>query len=350
MKLQNPFRIGLLGGLGVVVAIALGQAVAELATVLTYVGAAIFLALGLDPLISWLETRGFPRWLAILTALVGVLGLLTGLVLAVTPLIARQVNNLIQQIPDLIEIFTDGTALQWVNNTFPWLPAEDLRDQALEWAASGDNITSIFGGVLQTAGAIANGVFGGIVVLILTIYFTASLNNLKRNVYQLVPASRRERFVDIAEQVAQAVGRWVVGDVTLALTNGILSFVFLSIIRAEYPALFAFIAFLFSLVPLVGTITGSFVIVLAQWILNPESPPTVITAAIYYLVYMQVEAYVLAPRIMNRAVRVPGVLVIIAALIGGTLLGILGALVAIPVAAAVLIVVRQVLVPRQNTL
>ena len=69
--------------------------------------------------------------------------------------------------------------------------------------------------------------------------------------------------------------------------------------------------------------------------------------AIYYLVYMQVEAYVLSPNIMNRAVKVPGVIVVIAALVGGTLLGILGALIAIPVAAAVLLIIDQVVVPRQ---
>ena len=100
--------------------------------------------------------------------------------------------------------------------------------------------------------------------------------------------------------------------------------------------------------PLVGTLSGSILIVLTQLLVNPESISTVIAAAIYYLVYMQIEAYVLAPNIMNRAVRVPGVVVVIAALAGGTLLGILGALIAIPVAASILIIIDQVVVPEQE--
>ena len=106
------------------------------------------------------------------------------------------------------------------------------------------------------------------------------------------------------------------------------------------------IAFFFSIIPLVGTLTGSTIIVLIC--LGLGSPATAIIAAIYYLIYMQIEAYVISPRIMNRAVSVPGAVVVIAALAGGALLGLLGALVAIPVAASILIIYRQVVIPRQN--
>ena len=116
----------------------------------------------------------------------------------------------------------------------------------------------------------------------------------------------------------------------------------------DTPALLAFIAFLFSLVPLVGTITGSIIITALVWLF--DGWPAVLIVGIWYLVYMQVEAYVLSPNIMNRAVKVPGVVVVIAALAGGTLLGLLGALVAIPVAASILIIVKQVIIPRQNEL
>src|SRR5690606_28319586 len=192
---------------------------------------------------------------------------------------------------------------------------------------------SIGGGVLQASIGVAAAAFGAIIVLILTLYFTSSLNSMKRGMYQLVPASKRAKFIDISEQVTSSVGRYVIGQGTLALINGICSFIFLSIIGAEYSVLLAFIAFLFGLVPLVGTLTGSTVIVLLVLLFNGW--PTVLIAGIYYLVYMQIEAYVINPRIMNRAVRVPGVLVVIAALAGGTLLGVLGALVAIPVAASI---------------
>jgi predicted PurR-regulated permease PerM len=349
VKIHNPFRLGLLAGLGVLVAIAIGTAVVQLGVILTYVGAALFIALGLDPVVSWMARKGVPRWLAILITISAVISVFVGLVFAIVPVITEQVNKLLGQIPDLVEFFTQGGARQWAESTFPWLEVDDVVAEVVKWTQDADNIAGLFGGVLQSALVVASGAFGALIILILTLYFVASLHSIKASMYQLVPASRRARVVDISEQVSDAVGRYVVGQGALALCNGVLSFIFLTIIGAEYPALFAFIAFLFSLVPLVGTITGSIIIVAIQWLVNPESTSTVIAAAVYYLIYMQVEAYVLSPNIMNRAVKVPGVVVVIAALAGGTLLGILGALVAIPVAASIMIVVKQVLVPRQQT-
>ena len=143
------------------------------------------------------------------------------------------------------------------------------------------------------------------------------------------------------------MGRYVIGQLSLGLLNGVLSLIFLSIIGAPAPILLAFIAFLGSLVPLVGTLTGAIIITL---VCLAASPLTALVAAIYYLVYMQVEAYVLSPRIMSRAVAVPGALVVIAAIAGGTLGGVLGALVAIPVAASLIIIVEKVVFPRQDVL
>lgn len=349
MKIQNAFRLGIFGGLGVLIALLIGGAFASLATILTYIGAAIFIALGLDPLISWLESRKWPRWAAILTVLVGVLGLFAGFVFAIIPVIVEQSTKLITQITEYV---TQPDSLEELLGRIQSLiPAEvlDVRlavQDALEYLTNPDNLAQIGGGVLSVSVTIATGVFGALIILILTLYFTASLASMKRALYRLVPRSRREQFIGIAEQVSHAVGRYVVGQVSLALVNGILSFLFLSLIGAAYPALFAFIAFLFSLVPLVGTLSGSILIVATQLLVNPDSISTVIAAGVYYLIYMQVEAYVLSPNIMNRAVKVPGVVVVIAALIGGTLLGILGALIAIPVAASIIIVVNQVVVPK----
>lgn len=349
MKIQNAFRLGIFGGLGVLIALLIGGAFASLATILTYIGAAIFIALGLDPLISWLESRKWPRWAAILTVLIGVLGLFAGLVFAIIPVVIEQSTKLINQITRYV---TNPASLdELLSQIQTIIPVEvlDVRtaaEDALAFITNPDNLAQIGGGVLSVSVSIATGVFGALIILILTLYFTASLGNMKRALYRLVPRSRREQFIHISEQVAQAVGRYVVGQVTLALINGLLSFIFLSIIGAAYPALFAFIAFLFSLVPLVGTLSGSILIVGTQLLVNPDSIATVVAAGIYYLVYMQVEAYVLSPNIMNRAVKVPGVVVVIAALIGGTLLGILGALIAIPVAASILIIIDQVVVPK----
>ena len=352
MKIQNAFRLGLFGGLGVLVAIVIGSGIATLATILTYVGAALFLALGIDPAVSFLQRHRFPRWAAILTVLVAILAVFAGLVLAVIPVIVDQVNNLIKSVPDIVDtIQNDNSIEKWWNSTFSFLPYDTVVTNVQDFLTT--NIGTITGGVFSTVLTIGSGAFGVIIVLILTLYFVASLSSIKRGLYQLVPATRRENFIDIAEQISKSVGRYVIGQGALGLTNGILSFIFFSVllifgVNVKYYALLAFIAFLFSLIPLVGTITGSAIICLLVLLFNGW--PTVIFPIIYYLVYMQVEAYVLSPNIMNRAVKVPGVVVVIAALAGGTLLGVLGALIAIPVAAAVLLIIKQVVVPRQNEL
>jgi predicted PurR-regulated permease PerM len=347
VRIQNAFRFGLLGGLGVLVAIGIGAALGTLTTILTYIGAALFLALGLDPAVSWLERHKFPRWAAILTVIAGVLAVFTGLIFAVVPVIVDQTKNLIGGITPLVESIQGQNWVGNLQNNLPsFIDVQSIITGALDFVQN--NITKIGGGVLQVGIGIASFAFGILIVLILTLYFVGSLSSMKRALYQLVPASRRAGFEDIAEQIGTAVGRYVVGQAAIALCNGIASFIYLSIIGAKYAALFAFIAFLFALVPLVGTLSGSILITLSCLLFDGVS--TAIAAGIFYLIYMQFEAYILNPNIMNRAVKVPGVVVVIAALAGGTLLGILGALIAIPVAAAVLLIVNQVFIPRQNEL
>jgi predicted PurR-regulated permease PerM len=354
MKIQNAFRIGLVGTLGVGVGLLILTSIATLSTIITYVGAALFLALGLDPAISWLERRGLPRWGAITIVMTGVGLLVAGLVLAVVPIIVDQVSQLIDELPRIIARVSSEDWIEAVKEQFPQVPIDEISGQITtgltDFFTNPDKLSELAGGVLQVAVAIGTGVFAVVIVFILTLYFAASLNAVKRATYQLVPASKRARFADLTEQITQSVGRYVLGQTSLAAVNGVLSFIFLSIIQAPFPAVLAFLAFLFSLVPLVGTLTGSIVIVLVCLIPGLGSPLTALVAAIYYVIYMQVEAYLLSPRIMNRAVKVPGALVVIAALAGGSLLGILGALVAIPVAAAILLIIKQVVIPRQNEL
>lgn len=345
MKVHNPFRVALVATLGVGVGLLLIGSVQTLSTILLYVGTALFLSLGLDPLVAWLERRKLPRWAAVLITILAVLAVFAGIILIVVPVLVAQISQLVDEISTLVArpSFWDDIET-WILGIFPNLDIEAVVAQVQEWAL--DNAGSITGGVIGAGFAIVSGIGGAFIVLILTIYFTASTPSLKRAVYQLVPASKRARFIDLSEQVTDSVGFYVIGQVSMGVINGVLSMIFLSIIQAPFPAVLAVIAFFFSLIPLVGTLTGSVIIVLIC--LGLGSPTTALIAAIYYLIYMQIEAYVISPRIMNRAVSVPGAVVVIAALAGGSLLGLLGALIAIPVAASILIIYRQVVIPRQN--
>jgi predicted PurR-regulated permease PerM len=346
MKIQNAFRVGLVGTLGVGLGVLILTSVVALSTILTYIGAALFIALGIEPIVAFLERRKLPRWAALLIVLIVLLGFLALLIWMIVPIIVQQSTQLVN---DVTKFVKNGTANEWYSGLKHQFPAIDF-DQALQqaWEYVQKNAGGITGGILQAGIGFISGLFGVIIVLILTLYFVASLNNIKRATYPLGPASQRARFSDLAEQISDSVGKYVIGQVALALCNAILSAIFLTIIGAPFPLLLAVIAFMFSLIPLVGTITGSIIIVLLSLLL--ASPLTALVAAIWYVVYMQVEAYVLSPNIMNRAVSVPGAVVVIAALAGGSLLGILGALIAIPVAASMLLIIKQVVIPRQNEL
>jgi predicted PurR-regulated permease PerM len=351
MTINGAFRLGLLGGLGVLTALLIGNAVATLATVITYVGFALFIALGLDPIVRRLVELKFPRPLAIIVVVLAVLGLFAGFVLALIPIIVEQMTNLYRAILDFLTSYNSlGELVSAIQSIIPIeaLDVQKTLDTIVAFLSDPANLANIGGGVLSVGAGFASGVIGALLTLMLTIYLVISLPAIKQASYSLVPASKRKEFIGIAEQVVDAVGKYVVGQGTQGLANGVLSFVAMTLIGAEYPALFALIAFMFSLLPLVGTVTGSIIIIATQWLVDPSDPSTVMWVAAYYLVYTQIEAYVIGPFIMNRAVKVPGVLVIIAALAGGALMGVLGAIVAIPIAASVLIIIRQVMIPAQE--
>ncbi|MBS1697394.1 MAG: AI-2E family transporter [Actinobacteria bacterium] len=339
----EPFTFGLVGALGVLVALLIGVIVGQLSTVLVYIGIALFLALGLDPIVRLIERR-LPRGGAVAIVVVAVVLAFAGILLAIVPIVVEQIAHLVETGPKMID---DMLHSSW----YTQLVAQygDSFSKAIDGIATflkdPGNLTKIGGGVLAVGAGIAGGVTGVTIVLILTLYFMGSLRTMKNTAARFVPAYRRARFTEIVEDVAGAVGRYVMGQASLALINGVLSLIVLTIIGAPLPALLALIAFIGSLIPLVGTLSGS---IINSLICLVVSPVTALIAFGYYLVYMQIEAYVISPRIMSKAVAVPGALVVIAAVGGGALGGILGALVAIPIAASAIIIIQKVVFPAQD--
>lgn len=183
------------------------------------------------------------------------------------------------------------------------------------------------------------------IVFILSLYFLASLRSLKRGFYQLTPKSKRARVIDITEQITDSVGGYVSGQAMIALANSLCGFIAMSIIGVPFAAVLAVVVFGLALIPLVGALSAT---VLVSLVALFDSPTKALIVLIYYLIYMQIEAYVLTPRIMNRVVSVPGAFVVIGALTGGTLLGPMGALIAIPVTASLLMIMKQVWYPLQD--
>jgi predicted PurR-regulated permease PerM len=347
VRITNAFKLGFIGMLGVGLGILLLTAISSLANVLLYIGIALFLALGLDPVVNWLVRKRVPRWAALLSVVVVVLGSLVGLMLTAIPTLVHQLSTFFTSVPDLLHQLQTQEWVKYLDAQFgSTIDVNALITELGNFFKDPKNISAVAGGALAVGAGIATGVTGTIVVIILTLYFTASLQTIKNFSYSLVPASKRDTYVRLSEQISSGVGKYVGGQFTLAAINGVLTFIVLTIIGGKLAIVFAFIAFLLALVPLIGTVTASVIITVSQ--LGLAGPETAIAIGIYFLIYMQIEAYVFSPRIMNKAVEVPGATVVIAALAGGTLLGIFGALIAIPIAAAINLIIREIIIPAQN--
>jgi predicted PurR-regulated permease PerM len=343
-SISNGFQFGLLGGLGVLTALGIGGALATLAQVITYVFAAIFIALGLDPIVSLLERKKVKRPLAILIVIVALLGVFAGIVLALVPKLVSDAGVLVQQAP---EFASNLKAQPWIIDLNQNLSGGvfDTINGVSNYITDAKNWPTFLGGVVQVGIGLFSGVSGFLVILILSIYIMASLTRFKKWVYSLVPATKRVKFSDLAEQISVSVGRYVMGQVGIALINALCGFIMMSIVGVPFAIALAFITFLLALIPLVGSLSGA---VIVSVVALTQSPTAALVAFIYYMIYMQIEAYFVSPRIMKEAVSVPGAVVVIAALAGGALLGVMGALVAIPVAASVMLIIRQVWIPRQE--
>ncbi|GMA88650.1 hypothetical protein GCM10025868_39000 [Angustibacter aerolatus] len=203
----------------------------------------------------------------------------------------------------------------------------------------------MFGGVFGASKAVVSGLFSAFTVLVLTLYMLASLPAVKRSVLRMAPRSRRDRMEYLGDEASRRVGGYFLGRLGVATINGVCAFVMMEIVGVPYPAVLAVCVGVLGLLPMVGATIGAVLVVLVALF---QSGTTALIVAIYYVAYQQVENYVVAPRVMSRTVAVPGAITVVAALAGGTLLGVLGALLAIPVAASLLLLYEEVLVPRQE--
>ncbi|UGS25570.1 AI-2E family transporter [Microbacterium resistens] len=351
-RIDKPFSFGFLVVLGGLTAILLGLALSNISTVLIYIAFALFAALGLNPAVQWLEKRRIPRAWAVVIVIVGFAVVLAVIVMSIIPTVVSQIAAFIESIPGTIDRFLASDFYAGLQQQFG-VGLTDVVAEIEKFLSDPARLLQIGGGALQVGGvalqvggAIATGLSGALIVIVLTLYFLATLPSMKKGLVRLAPARDRRRISDISSQIAESVGGYVMGMVVLAFINAVLVFLLYLFLGLPFPPLMATVAFLITLIPLVGSVLF--------WIIGTgialfSSPIAALVFALVYVVYMQVEAYVITPRVMNRAISIPGSLVVIGALVGGTLLGLLGALVAVPVTASLLIVIKQVWIPRQDS-
>lgn len=342
--LSRPLAAGFTFTVGALLAIVLALTISNLSSIIVSIALALFIALGLDPVVGSLERRGVKRQWGILIVCLATVVVFLGIVGLIVPVVVGQVLEFIGSIPSLVTTFVTSDAYNWIDANYGENIAVSIQ-QLGSMLLDPNVLATIGGGVFQVGAGIIGGVSSGIIVFVLTLYFTASLRAMKQSFYRLTPAWTRPRVADITERITQSVGAYLKGMVILAFANSVFVLIMHLVLGLPFAALLTVVAFFVTIIPLIGTVLF--------WIIGTAvalftDPGLALIFAIAYLVYMQLEAYFLTPKVMNRAISVPGALVVIGAMIGGTLLGFLGALVAIPVTASILLIIKEVAIPNQD--
>lgn len=342
--IDRPLVLGFIATIGVLGALVLGVAVGSIGTILVYIVLAMFVALGLDPIVRMLERRRLSRGGAIGIVFGGFALLVVLFAVFVLPPVIAQVVEFVAGVPETLRGVP--TTDWYLALEEPWRAAvDDLLANIAAAAGDPQVLATIGGGVLAVSLGFAGFVSASFIVVALTLYFLAALPATKEAFYALAPARNRARLADFTERITGSVGSALIGSVTLAGLNAAFVFVVTLIIGLPFAAMLAVVAFVITLIPLFGSIIF---LVIGTVVALFVSPLQAVIFAMCYLIYIQAESYVLSPRIMNRAIAIPAALVLIGAMVGGALMGVLGVLVALPVMASILLILREVVVPRQN--
>jgi predicted PurR-regulated permease PerM len=308
--------------------------------VLILIVMALFLAVGLNPVVEWLVRRTRRRGLSVAAVIAMVLGVLTLFVMTVAPVISEQIASISSQAPGWLDDLQNNGTVQRLEEKY------DVVSKVRDYITSGDFGSSVFGGALGVGLAVLSALANTLIVLVLMIYFLASLPAIMESIYRLAPASRRARVSHLGDRIIRSTGAYVSGAFVVAVCAGVSTLVFTFFVGlGDYSFALAFVVGLLSLIPVAGSVVSAVVITLLGLTV---SPTIAIVCFVYYMAYQQLEAYVIYPRIMTRSVNVPGSVTVIAALVGASLMGIVGALLAVPVAAALLLLHREVFLTRQD--
>ncbi len=309
--------------------------------ILVLVVVALFLAIGLDPLVRALGRFRLSRGLAVLTVFVGLTLFIGGFVAAVTPPLVRQTQRLARQIPEFAEdLSTRSDRFRELDERY------DISTRLRETVGDLPSLAGkSAGSVLGVARSIGSTLFNVLTVAILTIYFLLDLPKLIAGAARLVPRSKRGSIESHAQTVFDRISGYIVGNLAISVIAGVVTFIVLTAIRVPYALPLAMWVAIADLIPMVGATLGAIPAVIVAFF---SSAWTGIGVVIFYAIYQQVENYVVTPRVMQRTVNISAAAVLLAALVGGTLLGFVGALLAIPIAASIKVLTQEIWVPRQE--
>jgi predicted PurR-regulated permease PerM len=304
---------------------------------ITWLFIAMFIAVALSPPVNRLS-RHMKRGFAIALVYLSLLGVIVGLTALLVPPVVNEATELADNAPSYVEDVRDyverNDRLNEINQDY------QITDKLEEEAATLPSRIGGAAGVLRDIGfGLVNGIFAFVTIMVLAAFMLSGGPTWRRQALGLMASDRAERMDRILTHMSQAVSGYVTGALVVALIAGTSTFIVLTIIGAPFAAPLAVVAGLFSLVPLVGATIAAVLIGLVT--LFSDFPTDTILWAVWAIVYQQIENNLIQPQIQKRTVNVNGFVVLVSVLFGATLLGVLGALVAIPIAASIQIVIRE---------
>lgn len=339
----QPFYFGFVATLGVLTAIVLLRALESVSQIFVLILVSLFLATGLNPAVEALRKRNLSRGSAVAVIFSSVILFVVFFAFVVVPPVVSQGSNLIQNAPQLLDDLMKNRTINSLNDQFGII--DTLQSRLNSVTSDGTLLISTFGGVIGVGQSILSGFFTALTILVLTLYFITSLPQAVNLGLSLVPASRRDRVGKLTNAVIERVGLFVGSQILIAAMAGIFVVVLSTVLSLPSPIAIGMIVFVVALIPLIGHFIGSGVVTL---IALTQSPLIGLVAFVTYVLYVQIENYVVTPKIMKRTLSVPGAVTIISALIGSSLLGLVGGLLAVPVAASIILILDEVVIPRAN--
>ena len=296
---------------------------------------AVFVALWLGPFVEFLTRRRAPRVVAILTAYLALLGSIVFLGLVALPPIVSQIEAGVHQLPRGITSLRENSTFRKYDDKYKITPKLESEARKLPGRLAG---------IAKELSAVTVGAFSAvtklITVLALAFFLLRDGPQISRRIYRIRGPDNEARLRRVGTDIYHSVSGYVVGNFAISIIAGLVAYIALTLLGVAFAAPLAVIVGVFDLLPLVGATIAAVIVGIVT--LFYSFPTDTIVWVIVVIVYQQIENNVLSPIMYRRTVQVPGMLVLVSVLIGATLSGVIGALLAIPAAAAVQIVVRDV--------
>jgi predicted PurR-regulated permease PerM len=340
---SHPFYFGFIATLGALTAIVLMRALASVSQIFVLILIALFLATGLNPAVEALRKRKMSRSTAVTVIFSSVILFVIFFALVVVPPVISQGTNLIENAPQLLQDLMKNETINQLNTQFGLI--DTLQEKLKTITSDGTLLISTFGGVIGVGKSVLSGFFTALTILVLTLYFITSLPQAVNLGLSLVPASRRDRVGVLTNAIIARVGAFVGSQILIAAMAAVFVVILATVLGLPSPFAIGMIVLVAALIPLIGHFLGGGIVTL---IALTQSVAIGAIAFVAYVVYVQIENYVVTPRIMKRTLAVPGAVTIISALIGSSLLGLVGGLLAVPVAASIILILDEVVIPRAN--